>query len=501
MTLEELVGQKLVLGIEGPRATPEVIELFRETHAGGLILFRRNFESAAALRQLITDLEHALGRRLLVMVDHEGGRVIHLGEVTIFPDAQAAGEGGNAERVKQQGEIEGEELRHLGIDINLAPVLDVLTERWNPAIGTRSYGKDPALVAEMASARIKGMQSKGLSACAKHYPGLGSAEFDPHHDLPVISKNWKAMKAHDLVPFLKAIETGVDCVMSSHPIYPELDPRRLPATFSRKIIHDSLRLEFGFEGVTLTDDLKMGAITKSVSLKEAAPLAAKAGHDLLLVCSDPNAQREVFKSLVWAYKKKDLKNEELEASVERTGGLRKKRADRFGKNPGVSEKEKKELVQQIARGAAKILKNLKTRMPSSGAAIFPDLQELAGQFFIEPELLDPKNFLRRAFQPFGVALKSVETVSLNPDAEERSRLEKFAAEQNQIFFFCHDAHRFEGTRELLKGLQETGTPLAVILLREPADREWIMPNPACVTAFGFRAPQIEAALEKLFSPA
>jgi len=508
MTLEELVGQKLVLGIEGVRATSEVKELFRRTHAGGLILFRRNLASAEELRHLLRDLESSLGRKLLVMVDHEGGRVVHLGEgVTVFPDAQALGNGGEVAWARRQGEIEGAELRRLGIDINLAPVLDVLTKARNPAIGTRSYGMDSERVGQIGRARAEGMQSRKLSACAKHFPGLGGALFDPHKDLPVIQKSWQAMKQTDLVPFVQAFEGGVDCVMSSHPIYSEFEPRRLPATFSKRIIHDTLRLEFGFRGAVLTDDLRMGAITKTVSLREAATLSVGAGHDLLLICSDPKRQREVFESLVWAYKKGDLNSDELEESVERIVHLKEKRKERFSEGKPVPEKDGDQTACAIAQRGTKILQDGRGLLPLSSTsrfkhsllAIFPDLAPIEKHFFIEPELLEPQEFLKRTFSRYGVSLTAVEKVAINPDAAERNGMKKLVESQDLVLFFCSDAHLFPGTRELLKTLQEAASPLAVVLMREPHDLEWIGPKTACVTAFGFRRCQIEAAVEKLFS--
>lgn len=529
MTYEELVGQKLVWGIEGTQATPEVVRHFQETHAGGLILFRRNIESADGVRRLITDLEHALGRRLLVMIDHEGGRVIHLGEgTTVFPDAQALGLSGKAEWARQQGEIEGLELRRLGMDLNLAPVLDVLGEAWNPAIGTRSYGKDPGLVAALGRARIVGMQSRGLSACAKHFPGLGAAEFDPHYELPVIRKSAKAIREEDLRPFLEAFSAvyddrfaaGVDCVMSSHPVYPELDSRKVPATFSRTIIHDWLRLDCGFKGLALTDDLKMGAIGKSVSLKEAGPLAAGAGHDLLLVCSDTHAQLEVFESLVWAHKKKELKTAELETSVERIQDLKKKRPERFEGfsnqgtgTPGAGspefEKEGAGLARKIARSGVKILGGGKGILPLSGArglkpsllVLFPNLGPMAQKFYVEPGELAAGEFLKQAFQQFKVPLQAVQLISLDPSIKERQEILEKAARSEGVLFFCADAHLFPGTKALLQSLPEKTGRLAVVLLREPHDFEWLRPGTACVTAHGFRLCQIEAALERLFSPA
>ncbi|MDD5642846.1 MAG: glycoside hydrolase family 3 N-terminal domain-containing protein, partial [Syntrophales bacterium] len=221
MKLEELIGQRLVIGIPGTRVTPEIVRHFQELHAGGLILYRINFENPAQLKKLIAGLEEALGRKLLVMADHEGGRVIMFREgITVFPDNQALGTTGKIDYARQQGEIEAQELRQLGLDINLAPVLDVLTEAYSPNIGIRSYGRDWRLVARMGAARIAGMQKNGLSACAKHFPGKGHAPVDAHLGLPVINSTWAEMEASHLRPFVKAIESGVDLVMSSHPYYP-----------------------------------------------------------------------------------------------------------------------------------------------------------------------------------------------------------------------------------------------------------------------------------------
>ena len=509
MKLEELVGQKLVLGIDGAKITPQTIEIFQKTQAGGLILFKRNITSAEALKKLIYDLEHALGRRLLVMIDHEGGRVIHFGDgVTIFPDAQALGISGRSDLAEQQGEIEALELGRLGFDMNLAPVLDVVTHQWNPAIGTRSYGRDAELVGVLGASRIRGIQSKGLSACAKHYPGLGEARYDPHHDLPTIRKNWKAMRQTDLIPFMKAIETGVNAVMSSHPVYTELDPHpNLPATFSRRIIYDSLRIELGYKGLILSDDLKMGAITKTVSFKEGIPLAAKAGHDLLLVCSDPLAQLEAFDALMWSYKKKDLKTSELEESVERISQLKAKRKERFSPGPLTSEKKGSEVAREIARLGVQIFSTGNGLIPLSPAwclnhsfwVIFPELSPVAKERFLEPELLAPEALLRQSFSQHGIPLKNIEKISLQPTPKERERMRDKGREEDLTLFFCWDAHHFSQTRELLKDLQDSGGRLVVVLLREPHDFEGISPKTACLTAHGFRRVQIEAVLEKLFS--
>src|SRR5882672_5817611 len=172
MTFEELIGRRLVFGIPGTRITDEIIRHFKDTQAAGLILYRINFESPDQTRKLISDLENALERKLLVCTDHEGGRVIMFRDgVTIFPSGQAIGKTGNTVFARQQGEQEGKELRRLGIDVNFAPVLDVLTEVYSPKTGSRSNGADPAFAAKMGAARLSAMQVEGLSACAKHFPG------------------------------------------------------------------------------------------------------------------------------------------------------------------------------------------------------------------------------------------------------------------------------------------------------------------------------------------
>src|SRR5262249_16743797 len=247
-TLEELVGRQLVFGLPGPDLTDAVVRLFEETKAGGIMLYRRNFEPPERLERLIGGLESALGRRLLITTDHEGGRIIMLGKsVTIFPDNLTAGTAGEVAFVHRQGVIEGRELRRLGVDVNFAPVLDVLTERYSPNIGIRSYGKDAALVARYGTARIAGLQASGGSACAKPVRGKGHAPVDAHLGLPVIQSDWSEMHAVHLVPFLAAIEAGVDCLMTSHPLYPKLDPApQMPATFSRLIVEEYLRGQVGF---------------------------------------------------------------------------------------------------------------------------------------------------------------------------------------------------------------------------------------------------------------
>ena len=323
MDLETLIGAQLVVGIPGTTATQEVLDHLRAIHAGGFIAFERNFESPEQFRRLLGQLEDALGRTLLAMVDHEGGRVVRFSSgVTHFPDALTVGTTKPPEDVARQGAIEAKELKALGVDVNLAPCVDVLVKGADPVIGTRSYGSDPQRVAAMGVARIQGLQRGGVAACAKHFPGIGAVPKDPHTHLPTIGLDWPAMRTVHLVPFVAAIQAGVATIMSSHVCYSQLDPANQPATFSARLIRDLLRQELGFQGVCLSDDLEMGALRSLVPIGEAAMRAVEAGHEALLVCSDLRAQREVFEALRNAYREGRLSQSELEHSVERIEPLK-----------------------------------------------------------------------------------------------------------------------------------------------------------------------------------
>lgn len=325
MDLEDLVGRQLVVGLPGPTLTPDVAEHLRAIRAGGVIPFERNYVSPEQFRTLLTQLREALGRDVLVMVDQEGGRIVRFSAgVTRFPDPCSIGRTQQPADVERQGSVEARELRALGVHVNLAPCVDVLVEGSDPVIGTRAYGSDPLQVAAMGTARIRGLQGGGVAACAKHFPGLGAVPKDPHTHLPTVALDAGTMRRVHLVPFMEAVRAGVAMVMSSHVCYPKFERASAgPATFSSWIIRDLLRGELEFQGVAVSDDLEMGALRELCPIGEAAVRAVEAGHDAVLVCSDLEAEREVFEALRQAYQTGRLSAVALEQSVARVERLRR----------------------------------------------------------------------------------------------------------------------------------------------------------------------------------
>lgn len=499
--IADLVGERLMIGLPGPALRDEDVRLFRDTRAGGLILYRRNFESPSQLLDLLGSLESALGRRLLVATDHEGGRIVMLGQgVTIFPDNLAVGTAGDEAFAGRQGLVEGRELRRLGVDLNLGPCLDVLTERYSPNIGIRSYGKDPALVARYGAARIRGMARGGLSACAKHFPGKGHSPLDAHLRLPRIDSTWDDMRAGHLPPFVEAIGAGAECVMTSHPVYPNLDPSGVPATFSRRIVHDCLRDELRFGGVIVSDDLEMGAVSEACPIGEAAVRTASAGHDLLLVCHTEPAQRAAAAALVGAYRSGALPRRDLEAAADRVRRLRLARAERFAPGPPAPEPDAVPLARAIATravtevtgGRQAFARALNGRV----AVVFPRFSELAARITIEPEVCDEKGWVAATFGPAGVAPETL-VVGIEPTEAEIAEAARLARAADATVLFLYDAHLLASNRALLDALQREARRLAVVLLRDPYDAALLAPGVFGITAYGWRACQMEAVVARL----
>ena len=314
-----------MVGITGEELDRETEKHLKEIRPGAVILFKRNISSSAQVTQLISHINHTLPVPPLIAIDQEGGRVIRFTrDITVFPGNMALGAAGSPELAYQQGFTSALQLKAIGIDINLAPVVDVITSHHNPGITIRSFGDDPQKVADLASAFIKGTQQAGVAAVAKHFPGKGAAYLDAHIDLPTVALPEESFEEIHRYPFRQAIENGVQGIMSTHVHYPTLDSTGdHPATFSPGIVKEHLRARCAFDGLIFSDDLEMGAIAKHYPIDETCLLATRAGHDMLLICSDYQQQKQGFYALVEAYTTSLLPREELEASIARINTLRR----------------------------------------------------------------------------------------------------------------------------------------------------------------------------------
>ena len=320
----------LMIGFDGHEVTDHVRAMLRDG-AFGAILFGRNYANREQVRELSRAIK-SCAESAAVAVDHEGGRVqrfrgrgfTETGSMRELSGEWASHPHGPEHRARALGELFAAELRPIGIDIDFAPVLDVDSNPANPVIGERSFGRDAELVASLGAALIRGLQSGGVAACGKHFPGHGDTDADSHHHLPRLSHTLERLRAVELVPFRAAVRAGVASIMTSHILFTALDAAR-PATMSETVVQGILRRELGFEGVIVSDDLEMKAIADHFPLPGSAVDAVKAGCDLLLCCHTPELQRRIHAALAKAIHDGEVGAELVEASQRR----RRQLAERY----------------------------------------------------------------------------------------------------------------------------------------------------------------------------
>lgn len=318
MTLDEQIGQLFILGFEGTAPTTSLTDWLKMFRPGGVLLLGRNITQPAQLLRLTTGLQATSpGVPLLIGVDQEGGKVSRLlPPFTQFPGQPALGLCRLPSLAYAFGEVTAEELRAVGCNLNFTPVLDVLTNPKNPVINGRAFGADPLLVSELGLAVVAGLQDHGVLACGKHFPGHGDTETDSHKTLPTVTCGLDRMREVELRPFVHAIENGLEVLMTAHVVYEKLDPKH-PATLSPAILTELLRQTFKFDGLIISDDLTMHAITDHVAIEQAAVQAFLAGVDLLLIAHDRSAQEQARGAVVAAVKKGTISGERLEESLAR----------------------------------------------------------------------------------------------------------------------------------------------------------------------------------------
>lgn len=348
-----LLGRLFMVGIPHPYIDDDTVKLLQEIRPGGVILFRRNYTNPEALSALCAEL-HSLFPEYppLIALDHEGGRVHRLSlPFTHFPPAARIGQTHSLALARRVGQAMGQELRNIGIDLDFAPVLDVLTNPDNTVIGDRAFSTDPHLVAMFGCALARGLREGGVIPCGKHFPGHGATLVDSHDDLPQDGRSRDELLRLDLYPFRRAIAERVDMLMTAHIVYPALDPG-LPATLSPVIIDGLLRRQLHFQGVVVTDDLEMGAIVRHFTVEQAAVDALHAGADLLLICHKLERALRARDACAQALSSGTLSLQRVEQAGQRITALRKAHQRRQPISiRSVGAPEHQQLVKEILQQA------------------------------------------------------------------------------------------------------------------------------------------------------
>jgi len=284
LDLRQRVGQLMIMGFDGTSMSAHLSAMLGTFHPGGVILFKRNIADAAQTHALLREAQRAVAVAMFRSVDMEGGSVDRFRDaVARMPSVADVAAADNTKLFRKHGRLIGQELRALGFNTDFAPCVDLRFEESKSVLGSRTVSADPKETIRYAREFLAGLRDAGILGCAKHFPGLGGASLDSHHDLPSIDKTWKRVWNEDLVPY-RTMHREFPYVMVAHVSYPNVTADSTPASLSKKWITGILRRKIGYRGLVVSDDLDMGGVLNSVSIEDAAVETLHAGSDSFLVC-------------------------------------------------------------------------------------------------------------------------------------------------------------------------------------------------------------------------
>jgi beta-N-acetylhexosaminidase len=508
MTLEQAVGQQFLLTFEGKKRPPEqFLEALRRHHVSGVVLFRRkNMANLAELRGLTQAMQRAAAESgqppLLIAADQEGGQLIAVDQTTPFPGNMALGAAGSDKLAYNVGRAIGKELSAVGINVDFAPVCDVNSNPLNPVIGTRSFGEDAKLVARLSSGLIRGLQSAGVAATAKHFPGHGDTSSDSHRGAPIVRHNAKRIRSVELAPFRAAINSSVRLVMTAHIVMPALNggSNELPATLSPRILHDLLRRKMRFNRVIVSDALDMHAMEQGAGYVAETMAAVAAGIDLLLFNHDLSRVETACANLVQAARRGLLSVDEIHASARRVMAL-KNWIKRQSQEPlaVVGCKDHLKLAQEVARKSITLVRDTAQVLPlrigadDKIAVALPrpeDLTPADTSSYVKPVLAEALRQYHPRVDEF--------SFGMNPTSEEIGALCERLAKYGVAIVGTINATAHPAQAELVKKLIKQGTHVITVAVRMPYDLAVYPEAPTYICTYSILPPSMEALAEALF---
>ena len=508
MNLEYLVGQKLLFAFHGKEApSPEIIESFRKYHPGGISLFRSlNMGTLAQIRALTESLQNLACELnlppLLIATDQEGGQLMAVGDCTPLPGNMALGATRSAELARKAGEVLGREMSALGINVNYAPCADVNINPQNPVVGVRSFGEDPNLVGELTAALIEGMQSQGVAATAKHFPGHGDTASDSHHGLGTVPHSRERLHAVELPPFQSALQADAKLVMTAHLGITSFDGDNAPpATLSKNIINGLLRRDLGFDGVVITDAMDMRAIRQGELLREDSLRAAQAGADLLLITSNPQNQTRAYEALLQGAQSGQLTQADLQASVDRIARLKNWLVENAITHDlsVISCAEHRQVANEIAEKSITLVRDEKKYLPikleanKRIAVIIPVPQDLTPadtSSYIQPKLAESIRGYYAQTDEF--------KISYAPGEEETTSVLDKIRNYDLVVMGTINACTEEKQAEFVRQLLQITKPVIIVAMRLPYDLAAFPQASTYVCTYSILEPSMRAVAKAIF---
>lgn len=479
MSVDELIGQVIMIGLPCHTLNKEYKEFIKEYKIGNYILFARNYENTKQMKELMKDVyeytSSITGSFPLVSIDQEGGMVVRLFKDVTFPASPLTT---SATAVLDApyltGKIIGSDMLKMGINLNLAPCLEINEDLKNPLVNVRGYGATKEIVLNNAKAFVKGLQASGALSCIKHFPGAGSSTKDSHLELPIILDEKEVLLNYNMYPFAHIKES--DALMTSHCIYKSFD--EIPSTLSKVLLTDVLRGDLGFNGLVISDGMEMKAITDFYGLDNGCVMALNAGCDILLLCHEYEEQVAAFKAVKKAVLDGTIKLDLLKEKARRINKAKEKVRENLSKYFTLDEylvvKEEHDLMSEIVdksytliKGHAPKLKD-DTLIVSSNAKIASIVEDE----FDERNLT---NALRHNF-PNNTVIKFEDRENFIPD------LLSEANKHSSIIVYSYDAYKDFLQKETINTLLKTNKEVFVVSLKGPIDEVYFdnLANYSCL---------------------
>lgn len=502
MTTEQKVGQLFLVHFNETFFSPALEEMIAEYHVGGIIVFPHNLTTMTDLAALISSAQDTAVKNepaipLFVAADQEGWPVLRLPQgATVFPSNMALGATASVEDARLMVTVMATEMKAVGMNMNLAPVMDVNSNPLNPVIGTRSLGSSPDLVSRLGAAMIEAYQSQGILATAKHFPGHGDTSVDSHLDLPVIDHDLARLETVELAPFEAAISVGVDCIMTAHISVPALDAvAGRPATLSPDVLQGLLREQMGFQGLIATDSLSMNALMNRYDLPTATALAFQAGADLLLFgytpWHPPSEQLLAYDRVLRLVEEGTIPQSRLDESVRRILLLKAKRGILDWEPPALDQAVEQvgtenhlAAARQVALDSITLVRDEEGSLPLS-----PDLSTLV----VYP----------RGGAGFGQAVRELAPqatlleVSETPTSREFAQAAGLAASADVVVAGTRDAMDHPEQGQLVESLAREH-PVVAVALGSPYDLLSYPEVSAYLATYGRAPVSMEALAQVLF---
>lgn len=509
LNIQQKIGQLMIFGFDGKEINNEIKTLIQEFHVGGIILFSRNIGTPKEVHQLTRDLQQVAKeagheRPLLICIDQENGAVRRLDEgFTTFPGSMLLGATGNAKNAYTVGQMTGRELRSVGINWNLAPVVDVNTNPNNPVIGVRSFGEDPKHVSTFGIQSMKGMQDEGIITSLKHFPGHGDTHVDSHLDIPQVHHELEHLEKVEFIPFKQGINAGADTVLISHVHFPAIEPREnVPATLSKNVVTRLLRNKLGFEGVVTTDCMEMKAISDHVGTPQAGVEALCAGIDLIMVSHTHSVQHETLKTVYQAVETGKLTEETIQTAYDRVISLK----DNYlswdditfegDLSPSFDSESHKRRAMNIYKQGVTVVKNedvLPVSEKDKVLVIYPEEQQ---NMLVEDQ--QHGLTLGKMIKQFNdhITIKTVANEINETDIEE---IVDEANMYDAVIIGTLNVKKQDYQVRLIEKLVERHSKVIVISLRNPYDYIYLSKDiRAYISTYEYTKPALQTAIEAIF---